>query len=85
MYVINCLLSFSEYTIGYYINNFCLLETDLNVHYYNSSIALNLKQYYSKHFTVHKIQYTCIKNWHNEIKISNWKTSPNQKVYIYNI
>ena len=29
-------------------------------YYYNSSIVLNLKQYYSKHFTVHKIQYTCI-------------------------
>jgi hypothetical protein len=28
-------------------------------YYYNSSIALNLKQYYSKRFTVHKIQYTC--------------------------
>jgi hypothetical protein len=26
---------------------------------------------------------TYIKNWHNEIKISNWKTSPNQKsIYI---
>jgi hypothetical protein len=59
-------------------------------YYYNSSIALNLKQYYSKRFTVHKIQYnmynkTYIKNWHNEIKISNWKTSPNQKVYIQHI
>ena len=28
---------------------------------------------------------TYIKNWHNEIKISNWKTSPNQKVYIQHI
>ena len=28
-------------------------------YYYNSSIALNLKQYYSKRFTVHNIQYTC--------------------------
>ena len=54
-------------------------------YYYNSAIVLNLKQYYSKHFTVHKIQYTCVKNWHNEIKISNWKTSPNQKVYIQHI
>ena len=25
---------------------------------------------------------TYIKNWHNEIKIYNWKASPNQKVYI---
>jgi hypothetical protein len=28
-------------------------------YYYNSSLALNLKQCYSKRFTVHKIQYTC--------------------------
>ena len=26
---------------------------------------------------------TYIKNWHNEINISNWKTSSNRKVYIY--
>jgi hypothetical protein len=40
------------------------------------SVSLLLLQLYNK---------TYIKNWHNEIQISYWKTSPNQKVYIQHI
>jgi hypothetical protein len=45
LYFFTCCVSFLEEYDYYY--------------YYNSSIALNLKQCYSKRFTVHKIQYTC--------------------------
>jgi hypothetical protein len=42
------------------IKCYCALIYDYYYYYYhNSSIALNLKQYYSKCFTLHKIQYTC--------------------------
>jgi hypothetical protein len=48
-------------------------------YYYNSSsIALNLKQYYSKCFTGHKIQYTCnnktyqeLTQWDKNFKLKN--------------
>jgi hypothetical protein len=58
-------------------------------YYYNSSIALNLKQYYSKGFTVHKIQYTCTIKHISRIDTMRYKFQIEKlvqiKKYIYNI